>query len=55
MNVRVLYKHTYISANHVATMIRKIPHVCSTKPYIECVVAYNEASHLCAKFADITA
>ena len=53
MTVRVLYKYRYVGVHHVATMIRAVPRVCSAKPYIDCIIAYNEAADLCAKFADI--
>ncbi len=50
--VRVLHKHQYIDAHYVATKIRAIPRVCVARPYIDCVLAYNEATGMCAKFAD---
>ena len=52
MTVRVLHQYRYVDAHHVATMIRAIPRVCVAKPYIDCILAYNEAAGLCAKFAD---
>lgn len=53
MTVRVLYKFRYVGVHHVATMIRAVPRVCVAKPYIDCILAYNEVADLCAKFADI--
>lgn len=53
MTVRVLHGYRYVDARHVATMIRAIPRICVAKPYLECIIVYNEAAGLCAKFADI--
>lgn len=50
--VKILHGYRYVTARHVAQMIKTIPKVCSTRPYIDCVVTYNEIEGLCKKFAD---
>lgn len=52
MTARVLHGYRYVDASHVARIIRSIPKTCHARPYIDCVVTYNEAAELCSKFAD---
>lgn len=49
---RVLHGFRYIGVADAARMIRSIPNTCHTRPYIECIVTYNEAVDVCSKFAD---
>ena len=52
MNARVLHGYRYVGVKDVAHMIRSIPKTCHTRPYIECIVTYNEAVDMCSKFAE---
>jgi hypothetical protein len=52
MSARVLHGYRYIGVTDAARLIRSIPKTCHTRPYIECIVTYNEAVDVCSKFAD---
>jgi hypothetical protein len=52
MSARVLHGYRYIGVTDAARLIRSIPKTCHTRPYIECIVTYNEAVDVCSKFAN---
>lgn len=52
MNVRILHGYKYVCPVAVASMIRELPKVCVARPYLDCIVHYNETLHLCNKFAE---
>jgi len=53
MDVKILHGYRYIGPRHAVQMIRRVPRVCSTQSYLECVLAWNEVTHVCKKFSEV--
>lgn len=52
MSVKVLHRGCYVDVRQAVQMMRAVPRVCRTQPYLDCVVAHNEAVALARKFSE---
>ena len=52
MDIKIVHGYRYITPRQTVQMIKKVPHVCSTKSYLECVTTWHEVEHVCRLFSE---